>query len=134
MRRWIVALLIGLGLLGIPVASATDYPTMPQGVQGPFLVTKVVDGDTIWVDDNGTRLKVRLIGMDTPEVVDPRKPVQCFGRKPRPRPRPSWVARRCTWRPTQPGHPRQVRSHAGICLDRVGPVVQPRHDRRRLCA
>ncbi len=81
MRRWIVALLIGLGLLGIPVASATDYPTMPRGVRGPLLVTKVVDGDTIWVDDNGTRLKVRLIGMDTPEVVDPRKPVQCFGRE-----------------------------------------------------
>ena len=54
---------------------------MPQGVQGPFTVTSVVDGDTIYVDANGQRLKVRLIGMDTPEVADPRKPVQCFGRE-----------------------------------------------------
>lgn len=54
---------------------------MPQGIQGPFTVTKVVDGDTIHVDANGQRLKVRPIGMDTPEVVDPRKSVQCFGRE-----------------------------------------------------
>ena len=52
---------------------------MPQGIQGPFAVVKVVDGDTIQVDANGQRLKVRMIGLDTPETVDPRKPVQCFG-------------------------------------------------------
>ena len=51
---------------------------MPQGSPGPFAVTKVVDGDTIWVDHNGQRLKIRMIGLDTPETVDPRKPVQCF--------------------------------------------------------
>jgi micrococcal nuclease len=39
-------------------------------------VTRVVDGDTIVLDD-GT--KVRLIGIDTPETKDPRKPVQYFG-------------------------------------------------------
>jgi micrococcal nuclease len=64
--------------LGV-AAPAQAYPSMPQGVQGPFTVTKVVDGDTIWVDHNGTREKIRMIGMDTPETVDPRKPVQCFG-------------------------------------------------------
>jgi micrococcal nuclease len=42
-------------------------------------VTKVVDGDTIRVDNNGKCQKIRMIGMDTPETVDPRKPVQCFG-------------------------------------------------------
>ena len=42
-------------------------------------MTKVVDGDTIWVDNNGKCQKIRMIGMDTPETVDPRKPVQCFG-------------------------------------------------------
>ncbi len=46
-----------------------------------FRVTKVVDGDTIDVDINGKVTRLRLIGMDTPEVVDPRKPVQCFGRE-----------------------------------------------------
>ena len=62
-------------VLAIP---AQAYPTMPQRVQGPFTVTKVVDGDTIWVDNDG-RMKIRIIGLDTPETVDPRNPVQCFG-------------------------------------------------------
>ena len=37
---------------------------------------RVVDGDTIVIDGGE---KVRLIGVDTPETVDPRKPVQRFG-------------------------------------------------------
>ncbi|HQO39600.1 MAG TPA: thermonuclease family protein [Spirochaetota bacterium] len=32
-------------------------------------VTKIVDGDTIHVNSNGTILKVRLIGIDAPEKV-----------------------------------------------------------------
>ncbi|MDO9509983.1 MAG: thermonuclease family protein [Candidatus Magasanikbacteria bacterium] len=43
-----------------------------------FLVTRVVDGDTIELE-NGQ--KVRYIGMDTPETVDPREEVQCFGKE-----------------------------------------------------
>lgn len=39
-------------------------------------VSRVIDGDTIVVA-NGTT--VRLIGMDTPETKDPRRPVGCFG-------------------------------------------------------
>ena len=46
-----------------------------------FLVSTVVDGDTIKVNINGTVETLRLIGIDTPETVDPRKPVQCFGRE-----------------------------------------------------
>ncbi len=41
-------------------------------------VARVIDGDTIELE-NGQR--VRYIGIDTPETVDPRKPVQCFGRE-----------------------------------------------------
>jgi len=37
---------------------------------------KVIDGDTIVLDG---KEKVRLIGVDTPETKDPRKPVQYFG-------------------------------------------------------
>ena len=51
---------------------------MPPGVDGPLPVARVVDGDTIRVS---TGVTLRLIGMDTPETVDPRKPVQCFGRE-----------------------------------------------------
>lgn len=39
-------------------------------------VVRVVDGDTIEIEGGE---KVRYIGIDTPEIVDPRKPAQCFG-------------------------------------------------------
>ena len=42
------------------------------------IVERVVDGDTVVVSGIGT---VRLIGVDTPETVDPRKPVQYFGKE-----------------------------------------------------
>lgn len=38
----------------------------------------VIDGDTIVLDGNEI---VRLIGIDTPETKDPRKPVQYYGRE-----------------------------------------------------
>jgi len=46
-----------------------------------YPVKKVVDGDTIDVVMHGATTRVRLIGLDTPEVVDPRRPVQCFGKE-----------------------------------------------------
>jgi endonuclease YncB( thermonuclease family) len=66
-------------LLGIifPTSAITA-----QGVQSPAAVVRVVDGDTVDVQlEDGQTERVRLIGIDTPEVVDPRKPVQCFGRE-----------------------------------------------------
>jgi endonuclease YncB( thermonuclease family) len=42
-------------------------------------VIKHADGDTIYVDVNDKIVKVRLLGVDTPETHDPRKPVQCYG-------------------------------------------------------
>lgn len=46
-------------------------------------LVRVVDGDTLVVrmDGESVDAKVRLLGIDTPEVVDPRKPVQCFGKE-----------------------------------------------------
>lgn len=46
-----------------------------------YTVTQVVDGDTLKINLNGKSETLRLIGMDTPETVDPRKPVQCFGKE-----------------------------------------------------
>jgi micrococcal nuclease len=46
-----------------------------------FEVTKVTDGDTLHVKLGGEDVKVRLIGVNTPETVDPRRPVQCFGKE-----------------------------------------------------
>lgn len=49
------------------------------GIEGEkALVTKVIDGDTIDLENGKT---VRFIGMDTPETVDPRRPVGCFGKE-----------------------------------------------------
>ena len=42
-------------------------------------VTRVVDGDTVEVELGGTVDDVRLIGVDTPESVQPGEPVECFG-------------------------------------------------------
>lgn len=42
-------------------------------------VTKVIDGDTFEVSISGKLAKVRVIGINTPETVDPRKTVECFG-------------------------------------------------------
>jgi micrococcal nuclease len=38
-----------------------------------------VDGDTIEVEVDGETYRVRYIGIDTPESVDPGSPVECFG-------------------------------------------------------
>lgn len=44
-------------------------------------VVSVVDGDTIVVLINGVREKVRLLGINTPETVDPKVKPQCFGKE-----------------------------------------------------
>ncbi|MES3031373.1 MAG: thermonuclease family protein [Patescibacteria group bacterium] len=44
-----------------------------------YRVHNVLDGDTFEVEVKGVVEKVRMIGVDTPETVDPRKPPQCFG-------------------------------------------------------
>jgi micrococcal nuclease len=50
------------------------------GTGGPYPVVDVVDGDTLKVNAPD-RITIRVIGIDTPETVDPRRPVECFGRE-----------------------------------------------------
>lgn len=45
------------------------------------VIVKVVDGDTITVNLNGQKQTIRIIGINTPETVDPRRGVECFGRQ-----------------------------------------------------
>ncbi len=61
-------------IAAIAIAPATTTPDV-------YPVEKVVDGDTIDVLLRGTTTRIRIIGMDTPELFDPRKPVQCFARE-----------------------------------------------------
>jgi micrococcal nuclease len=46
---------------------------------GSARVVNVVDGDTLEVDWAGRRERVRLLGVDTPETVDPDRPIGCYG-------------------------------------------------------
>lgn len=46
-----------------------------------FKVLTVVDGDTISVETEEGKETIRIIGINTPETVDPRKPVECFGKE-----------------------------------------------------
>ena len=52
----------------------TTTTMSPEG--GATTVARIVDGDTLKVADGES---VRLIGIDTPETVDPRTAVECFG-------------------------------------------------------
>ncbi len=56
----------------------TEYEQAEEGV---YKVVKIVDGDTLDVEIDGKIERLRLIGIDTPETVDPRKEVQCFGQE-----------------------------------------------------
>ena len=44
-----------------------------------YPVTYVVDGDTFKVQTDKKVITVRMLGINTPETVDPRKPQECYG-------------------------------------------------------
>jgi micrococcal nuclease len=60
-----------------PSPEATYVPADKQEA----LVTKIIDGDTIDVSLSGISERIRIIGIDSPETVDPRKSIQCFGQE-----------------------------------------------------
>lgn len=61
-------------------AAAKPGPDIPPGTQAAT-VDYVHDGDTLFLDmESGERLKVRLLGIDTPEVGDN---LECFGNEAR---------------------------------------------------
>lgn len=44
-----------------------------------YKVDRSIDGDTFTTHVEGRLITVRMLGIDTPETVDPRKPAQCYG-------------------------------------------------------
>lgn len=105
-RRGVLALVAGLllilvssvvagtrlGWFSTPPAPSVQSPAttalytidVPRPAGLPLArVTRVVDGDTIDVRyvDSGLTARVRLLGIDTPEIVAPSRPVECYGRE-----------------------------------------------------
>ena len=80
-----LTLLFGAGNLSetreIQFSAISPSPFQTADVRSYVSVTKIIDGDTIDVLMDGKKETVRFIGIDTPEVHDPRKPVQCFGKE-----------------------------------------------------
>jgi micrococcal nuclease len=65
-----------------PPVAATVIPTQPSAPpRQRVTIASVTDGDTVRILINGVNEPLRIIGLDTPEVVDPRTVVQCFGRE-----------------------------------------------------
>ena len=91
LKPLITWLVIACALLGVLIAGVlrivssvgtrTQAPRFENSAEvvqatSSVLVTRVVDGDTIEIEGGE---KIRYIGINTPETVDPRRPVQCFG-------------------------------------------------------
>ncbi len=101
MKKKAIAFLIASVCFLVPLSIAMNDSTVyrvPEGIvrigvlsertaaMTKAKVVRVVDGDTIvvefapLVDGFSKREKVRLIGVDTPESVDPRRPVEYYAR------------------------------------------------------
>src|SRR3989344_431503 len=95
---FVAIIVAGLLLNDVPPDNSTPSPTPPEIAASStpeisyasstvsiraktYPVVKVVDGDTLDILMDGKAVRLRLIGLDTPETVDPRKVVQCFGRE-----------------------------------------------------
>ena len=84
-RKYLVAGFLSAAFLanGLPesfppiVGSSESSGAVIQSAAEMRRVLRVIDGDTIVLSPNE---KVRLIGVDTPETVHPKKVVECFGK------------------------------------------------------
>jgi micrococcal nuclease len=64
-----------------PASRGSTQKRRPSARGERHEVVRVIDGDTIQVDVDGSLERVRYIGIDTPETVHPRKGVECFGKE-----------------------------------------------------
>jgi len=80
MKKFIAIILLAIfsvfGYLSFPI---NDTPSSIIS-ENTYLVTRIVDGDTVEINYNSQKEKVRLIGIDTPETVKPNTPVQAYGK------------------------------------------------------
>lgn len=75
-------LTVGLVLvLGVAGCGPDGAETSDGAAEANATVERVVDGDTLVVQVDGQRERVRLIGINTPESVAQDRPVMCFGKE-----------------------------------------------------
>lgn len=96
-RAWILSLCLfaacSTHAIDLRHQAPATLPAEPGGYE-QAAVERVVDGDTLVVTITdrvkgpgageasiGETYRIRMIGIDTPESVDPRRPVECFGRE-----------------------------------------------------
>lgn len=75
-ERYLPAVLVGLPHFSSATVSSSASVSIPPGEW--FTVKRVVDGDTIELEDGS---KVRYVGVNTPETHHPTKGVQCYGKE-----------------------------------------------------
>jgi micrococcal nuclease len=75
---WLVVL-AGICGAGCDAGSGTTTPNPSDVRPANGTVVRVIDGDTVDIDFGGTKERVRLIGIDTPETKKPNTPIECFG-------------------------------------------------------
>ncbi len=88
MNKHHVAFLLGVVLL-LLAAFDGQYTVVPEKIEAmeesvgrdTYPVLRVIDGDTVLVLMEGEPVRLRMLGINTPETVDPRKKVECFGKE-----------------------------------------------------
>ena len=80
MKKLIMTLLILLSFVSCFGKDVEDYTVDEKDLEEVY-VTKVIDGDTFVYRKNGKNIKVRLIGVNTPELHHPFKGEEYFGKE-----------------------------------------------------
>jgi len=91
LRAWVFGIVVVFLLLGMTYAAVFFWPKtfsipfLKDDTQSEtssngewVLVARVIDGDTIELEDGE---RVRYVGVNAPESVDPRRRAECFGRE-----------------------------------------------------
>lgn len=75
-----VLLALSTALAAAAVLTPHLHKPRPAGAEADVVVTEVLDGDTLRAQDlNGNDLgRVRLLGVDTPELARDGRPAQCW--------------------------------------------------------
>lgn len=105
----LVAVLAATSLGGWRLGTARLPGGRPESP--PARVSAVIDGDTVDVVVAGRTERVRLLGVDTPETVDPDKPIGCYGPE-----AAAFTARRLAGRTVRLSFDRQRRDRYGRLL------------------